>query len=65
MRSHSPKIEFIAMELMNHNAEALERSALVYQKLIDFGFTISDKDGGVALSKEQALSHWDIIAYRK
>jgi hypothetical protein len=53
------------MELMNHNAEALERSAFVYQKLIDFGFTISDKDGGVALSKEQALSHWDIIAYRK
>ena len=61
----SPKIEFIAMELMNHNAEALERSAFVYQKLIDFGFTISDKDDGVALSTEQALSHWDIIAYRK
>jgi FkbM family methyltransferase len=61
----SPKIEFIAMELMNHNPEALERSAFVYQKLIDFGFTISDKDGGVALSKEKALGQWDIIAYRK
>jgi FkbM family methyltransferase len=60
----SPKIEFIAMELLD---SFRERSAYAYQKLIDFGFTISDKDGGVALSFEQAISlpNGDIIAYRK
>ena len=60
------KIEFIAMELnTNANPEAMERSAFVYSILTELGFTISDKDGGVPFTKEEALRKWDIIAYRR
>ena len=59
------KIEFIAMELNTlANPEAMQRSAFVYSKLTELGFTMSNKDGGVPFSKEEALSKSDVVAYR-
>ena len=59
------KIEFLVVELMmNGSPESLERSGFVYSKLTELGFTMSNKDGGVPFSKEEALSKSDVIAYR-